>query len=51
MNGSACKSIENVETHHRPDLVLRDRHKVKIKLPYSNKDRVLKSPYYLSVNL
>ena len=44
------KSIENVETR-RPDVVLRDRHKVKMKLPYSNKDRVLKSPYYISVNL
>ena len=25
--------------------------KVKMKLPYSNKDRVLKRPYYLAVNL
>ena len=36
---------------HRPDMVLRGRHKVKMKLAFSNKGRVLKSPYYLAVHL
>ena len=36
---------------HRPDMVLRRRHKVKMKLAFSNKGRVLKSPYYLAVHL
>ena len=36
---------------HRPDMVLCGRHKVKIKLAFSNKGRVLKSPYYLAVHL
>ena len=43
------KLINLVE--HRPDMVLRGRHKVKMKLAFSNKRRVLKSPYYLAVNL
>ena len=32
-------------------MVLRGRHKVKMKLAFSNKGRVLKSPYYLAVHL
>ena len=32
---------------YRPIIVLRGRHKIKMKLPYSNKDRVFKSPGYL----
>ena len=32
-------------------IVLRDRHKIKMKFPYSNKDRVLKSPSYMSIDL
>ena len=35
----------------RPDIMLRGRDKVKMKLAYSNKERVLKSRYYLAVNL
>ena len=31
---------------YRSDLVLRGRHKVKMKLTYSNKDHALQSPYY-----
>ena len=44
------KKEENVEMY-RPDMVLQGRHKVKMKILYTNKDRVIKSPYYLVVNL
>ena len=44
------KSEENVELY-RPDIRLRGREKVRMHKPYSNKERVLKSPYYLAVNL
>ena len=43
-----CKRRENLD---RPSIVLRGRHKIKMKLPYSNKDQVLKSPSYMSFNL
>ena len=37
---------------YRPNKVLRGRHKIKMKLPYSNKDQlVLESPYYMAINL
>ena len=32
-------------------MVLRGRHKIKMKLLYSNEDQVLKSPYYMDINL
>ena len=44
------KIEENVELY-RPDIRLRGREKVRMHKPYSNKERVLKSPYYLAVNL
>ena len=44
------KKIEHLDLY-RPGMVLRGRHKVKIKLQYSNKGEVLRSPYYLMVNV
>ena len=44
------KSEENVELY-LPDIRLRRREKVRMHKPYSNKERVLKSQYYLAVNL
>ena len=36
---------------YRPKIVLRSRHKIKMKLAYSDKDQVLKSPYYMVISL
>ena len=35
----------------RPAMEFRGRHKVKMKLPHSLKERVLRSPYYLAVDV
>ena len=40
----------NIDSY-RPDVVLRTRAKVKLKLEFIIKQRVLKSPYYLLVKL
>ena len=32
-------------------MVLRGRHKIKMKLLYSNEDQVIKIPYYMAINL
>ena len=44
------KKIENVEVY-RPNIMLRTGPKVKLKLPFTAKDRVIKSSYYLVVCL
>ena len=44
------KKIEHLDLY-RPDKVLRGRHEVKMKLQYFNEGKVLRSPYYLMVNL
>ena len=36
---------------HRPDRILRNRDKLKLKIAFSNKDRVKKSPFYLCNNI
>ena len=36
---------------YRPKIVLRSRHKIKMKIAYSDKDQVLKSPYYMVISL
>ena len=41
---------ENVKLY-QPDIRLRGQEKVRMHKPYSNKERLLKSPYYLAVNL
>ena len=41
---------ENVNTY-RPDIVLRTAPKVKMKVDFTDKERVRCSPYYLCVNL
>ena len=42
------KKRENLDMY-RPNVTLRGRHKIKMKLLYSNKDRLLKGSYYMSV--
>ena len=44
------KDIQNVNIT-KPAMELRKRHKVKMKLLHSLKERVLRSPYYLAVDV
>ena len=42
--------MENVDTH-RPDRILRTAPKVKMKIEFTDKERVRRSPYYKCIQL
>ena len=44
------REMENVNTY-RPEVMLRTGPKVKMKIAFTDKDRVSRSPYYLCDNL